>query len=80
MIIADVRDYCSKNNLVYVFGIEVDDCVYFCVVDSESSVYTMYKMSGGVVSEYLSNLSLLQVRFQKETLLGIGGKLIERVQ
>lgn len=79
MIITDVRDFCSRNNLVYVFGIKVDNCVYFCVVDSESSLYTMYKMCNGCAEEYLANLSLLQVKFQKEALLGIGGQLIERV-
>lgn len=74
-----VRDYCKKNNLVYTFGVKVDDTIYFCVANTYRMDYTMYKLSGDSVCVYLDNLSLLQTRFQKETLLGMGGELIEKL-
>mgnify|MGYP003298105612 CR=1 FL=1 len=74
-----VRKYCKNNNLVYVFGIKVCEIVYFCVANTFKMDYTMYKMENKEVSVYLDNLSLMQTRFQKETLLGMGGELIEKL-
>lgn len=74
-----VREYCRNNNLVYTFGVKVGDTVYFCVTDTEKLTYTIYKLCDGSIKVYLENLSLLQTRFQKETLLGMGGDLIEKL-
>ena len=74
-----VRDYCRKNNLVYTFGVQLDSSIVFCTANVVHMNYTMYKLEDGKVTIYLDNLSLLQTKFQKETLLGMGGDLIEKL-
>ena len=78
-MIYEVKKYCTDNKLCYTFGVLLQDSVVFCVANVYNLTYTMYKLSDGVVSLYLDNLSLLQTRFQKETLLGMGGELIEKL-
>ena len=78
-MITAVREYCQSNNLVYTFGVKVDESIYFCVANTYQMNYTLYKLSNGEVAVYLDNLSLLQTRFQKETLMGMGGELIEKL-
>ena len=78
-MLTTVREYCKVNNLVYTFGIKVGNVVYFCVTNTDELVYTLYKMCDGEITVYLENLTLLQTRFQKETLLGMGGDLIEKL-
>lgn len=80
MLKSRVRDYCSRNGLTYVYGVVTNAGVFFCTVNNETLMYTMYVMHDDKVEIASDNFDVIVAKFKKEAMLGIGGKLIEDVK
>ena len=78
MIISQIKEFCGEHNVSYVYSIEVGEDLYFCVLNSDTNLYTFYKIVKGVFEIYEDNLSLVNAKFKKNVLLEMGGTLLER--
>lgn len=78
MIISQIVKFCEKNNISYVYSIQVEDKVYFCALNSSTSLYTFYQLVGDSIEVYESDLSLVNAKFKRTLLLEMGGTLLEQ--